>query len=301
LYAAKTTFSEANGGRIVTKHDETDDIKMLGTAIALLVGQRDAQFRREKPLTWFQFKNWLVDDRPVRNSFSDSGMAYCARAIRSKASQWYKADGAETPGKLLSRAATEFEELIDVAFPRPKGIHSLINVYWIGTMSNAEVGKRKTDIERINRLTTWRLRLRESDREPSVNQGVQLSALADGDVRVGTLKSLRAKHATREAFWFVADQFWPELLNMTILKNNSDEITDADRLKRYFGQIRGVIELLNSSLADALARYWSDVESAPPVSYGAIPQKYLDADELMRLPRRPAEETAKGNPRRYER
>jgi hypothetical protein len=240
----------------------------LAKAVEALVRDEKPVSELERPLRLFQLRYWLIDDEETQVSFRDAGLLFCAATIRQEArtlrQRFRGAGGFEL--MLLTISRQRLRWLINEVFGRKYTIYDLTKTPLI-PYDDQKAQKTKNEIQILNALTRFRLRLNETNGfEPSLNNSTQLlyRSKLEESCSPTTSKEIERRRRERSAFAFVAAEYGNStsgLLDVyldvvTEYTESFDSAESQDHkenvLRDYFARLKYILPTVNEESADEL-------------------------------------------------
>ena len=276
-------------------------------AIDILTGRRDEEYPYEAAIALFVIKAWLSGSVPLLFAIKNAPALFCSMVLSEEINdaRQRKEFRHKSSLNLFNRAVDnpDLTRTMNSAFLRMNVIEFLLKTTWRPNRYGIIDKKNKSEIERLNELTAYRLRLGKD-----YNFGVNDAALLLGEMRKEkswkstTVKDIRRRWKKKEAFLFIGRMqevssvvSFDDLAIRELLHSIEADAKNYQRNTNYFANVKGVIAQLTPEISKELEKdeRWRTIEPT------TIALASINDDERRKIkqllitatPRRSADET----------
>jgi hypothetical protein len=271
----------------------------VSSAYEILTGGRQQKYTHEAAIALFAIKAWLSSSRSLSFAMNRAPAVFCCLLLSEKINEMRKQE------KLLYKPFLDvFNNAIDEhnltptlnkVFGRINIIEFLISSTWRPhrAFTNEKI---KLEIERLNKLTEYRLRLGDNGINYSANDAASLLGAMRRETSWGptTMKEVRSRWKEKEAFLFIGqreefsgivsfkDVRVPDLLQLI-----EAEAINHERNTNYFANVKGIISNLTPEISKELEKdeRWRKIETPSPITLKPFSDDELQKIDNLRLKR----------------
>jgi hypothetical protein len=274
-------------------------------AIEILTGGRNERYIYEGAIAAFVIKSWLSSSKSLLFAFKNAPTIFCCLILSEKINEIRKQKEFRMKPFVNFLNNANLTRTLNVTFMRRNIVEFLINNTWRPHRSGVTNEKHKFEIERLNKLTEYRLRLGNEGYNFAANDAALLLGKMQRELswKPTTVKEIHSRWKEKEAFLFVGrvEEFasvvsFNALKTPDLLQAIKADAVNHKRNSNYFAKVKGIISELTPETSRELEKYerWRKIENPSP-----IPLESFDDNERTRIDelgikptvRRSAEET----------
>jgi hypothetical protein len=277
-------------------------------AIDILTGGREEDYPYEAAIALFVIKAWLSSNVSLLFAIRCAPAIFCSMVLSEDINDTrrQKEFRHKSSLNLFNRAVDipNLTQALNTAFLRMNIIDFLLKITWRPYRHGAVDEKKKFEIERLNELTNYRLRLGKADYNFGVNDAALLLGKMRNDTswKSTTIKNLHKRWKEKEAFLFIGrmEEFssivsFYDLTIPDLLRSIEAEAKNYPRNANYFANVKGIIAQLTPEVSKELERneLWRKIEprTIPIAEINDDERKKIDQLGITPTLRRSAKET----------
>jgi hypothetical protein len=234
-------------------------------AIDILTGERAEEYPYEAAIVLFVIKSWLSSTVSLLFAIKYAPAILCSMLLSEEINETRgrKEFRHKSSLNLFNRAIDNpnLTPALNASFQRMNIIDFLLKITW--RPYHKINPKRKLEIERLNELTGYRLRLGNNGYNFGVNDAAPLLGAMRNEKSWGptTVKGIRKRWREKEAFLFIArsKDFYSitSFSNLTVpnmLSTIEEDAKNHQRNADYFSTVKGIIAQLTPEVSKELEK-----------------------------------------------
>jgi hypothetical protein len=252
----------------------------LCKAVEILTGEREPKYVHEPAMALFILKAWLSTPKPLSYVVKNAPKVFFSLIIIEEVYKLRKQKGLKhkSPIDLFYTAVNEpsLRHALKVVFGRIDIIEFLVNNTWRPYRLGSAYLENRSEIERINGLSSYRLRLGYGGYNFTANDAASLLGAIHDEKSWGatTVKKIRSRWREKESFLFIGhiDAF-SDVISFRESKIHDlmaclvEGAKNHRRNANYFASVKGIISDLTPKVSKELEKYdrWRKIEILNPI------------------------------------
>jgi hypothetical protein len=278
-------------------------------AIDILTGGREEKYSYEAAIASFVIKTWLSTSRSLLDAIRSAPSIFCCLILSEKINDIRKQEKSiHRPFVDVFNNAIDKHNLnptLNAVFGKRNIIEFLVNNTWRPHRVAITNKKIKSEIERLNKLTEYRLRLGSEGYNFAANDAALLLGAMRNETawKPTSVKDVRSCWKEKEAFLFTGqrEEFsgivsFSEVKISDLLQSNEADAINHERNINYFANVKGIISQLTPETSKELEKHerWRKIENRSPsalAQFNDDEREKIDEQGIKPTVRRSAEVT----------
>ena len=277
-----------------------------------MTGGREEKYRYEAAIALFVVKSWLSSSKSLLFAIRSAPAIFCCLILSEKINEirrqkeFIHKPSVDVYDDVCDNAIDKhnLERTLNAGFGRRNIIDFLLNNTWRPHHSGITNKTNKSEIEHLNKLTEYRLRLGSEGYNDSANDAARLlgAMRSDKSWKSTTVKGIRSRWKEKEAFLFIGQrEEFSRIVSFSEKKSDLIQSIEKDyinyeRNTNYFADVKGIISRLTPEISKELEKNerWRKIGNSSSIAlapFSADEREKIDEQGIKPPVRRSAEVT----------